>query len=149
MTYLQIFFLMLAACGQKSGSTETPTSAASEDKAQERLQVKLGSTYESGWNLRTVQTATQSLGQPKLFRVTLLSGNNYRFLATADQNAKDIALSIVDEDGQAITSHDSGGIEADLTVQADSSRSVYLAAAVQTMKGSADQSGLAVGVMYK
>ena len=55
---------LLLACGQKNTATETAATAASEEKAQQRLQVKLGSTYEKGWNLRTVQTATQAPGQP-------------------------------------------------------------------------------------
>jgi len=150
MTLLPLTFsILLIACGQKNPANQTSSLVASEEKAQERLESKLGSTYEKGWNLRTVQTSKQSLGKPKVFRVTLLSGNDYRFLATTDENAQDIALSIVDKDGVPLTSHDSGGNEVDITVKAKSSQSVYLAAAVESMNGSANESGVAVGVMYK
>ena len=144
-----LFSIALTACGQNNSASQATSAVASEEKAQERLQVKLGSTYEDGWNLRTVQTSTQELGKTKLFRVTLLSGNNYRFLATADENAQDIALSVVDANGKPLTSPDSGGVEADLTVKAQSSQSVFLAAAVESMNGKASKSGVAVGVMYK
>ena len=142
-------FLLLVACGQKSGTTEKAAVAASEENAQERLRVKLGSEYEQGWNLRTVQSATQSPGKPKVFRVTLLSGNNYRFLATADENAQDIALTVVDKNMVPITRDESGGVEAEISFKAEESGHIYLATAIQSLKSSAKESALAVGVLYQ
>lgn len=120
--------------------------AQAEDDVLGCVRTKVWSAYGQGWSLRSMDSGEAKPSEPRVWTVTLLPGQSYRFLACGAKEGGTTELALYDDKRKVVARDAKSGRDPSFVVEVERLGTYYLA--VQPSKGKGPTEA-AIAVTYR
>ncbi len=122
---------------------------ASAKEAEDLLRSKIFAGYAAGWSVRTATSVELGAGAHRVYLVTLYAGNEYKVLASGDNNVQNIDLVLYGSDGKQVATDTTNDRDPVMTYKPAKSDSYYVAVHASALVDPKAIGGIATAVTYR